>query len=543
MNKKPLVSILFLGLLMSLTACSTKDNKIEAGSVREVGISLDAELSTGDPALSQDSVSNEMLNQVMEGLLRLDNQGELSPAMATALPEVSSDGLTYTFKLNKEALWSDGSQVTADDFVFAWRRVADPVTASNYANLMYYVKNGEAINLENADPKSLGVKAIDAETLEVTLAEPTTYFLSLLTSSTFFPLKEAYLKEQGTDFAMTSDSMLYNGPFTLTGWDGTNSQWVYQKNPDYWDAESVNIDIINNQVIKEIHTGFNLYQNDELAKINLTGEYAQQNASNPDLVSELDARSTYLEIDHVNHPALKNKKLRQAIALSLSNEEIADNIIQDGSKALHGLIPTGLMSNPTSKVDFREDTGDYLAPDLAKAQSLWEEAQKELTLTELDLEILIDDDDTTKKVAEAMQASLETNLPGLKLTLKRVPKKLRVELGDKGEFDLLLSGWGADKLDGTAFLDLFTTDSSFNSGSFSNLEYDALLEKIHTTWTNDPQARYEAMVAAEKILLDEVGIVPLYQKSQTSLIKPYLKGLVNYSVGAVNYKYVTLEEK
>ncbi|MGO2266303.1 peptide ABC transporter substrate-binding protein [Vagococcus salmoninarum] len=543
MNKKPLVSILFLGLLMSLTACSTKDNKIEAGSVREVGISLDAELSTGDPALSQDSVSNEMLNQVMEGLLRLDNQGELSPAMATALPEVSSDGLTYTFKLNKEALWSDGSQVTADDFVFAWRRVADPVTASNYANLMYYVKNGEAINLENADPKSLGVKAIDAETLEVTLAEPTTYFLSLLTSSTFFPLKEAYLKEQGTDFAMTSDSMLYNGPFTLTGWDGTNSQWVYQKNPDYWDAESVNIDIINNQVIKEIHTGFNLYQNDELAKINLTGEYAQQNASNPDLVSELDARSTYLEIDHVNHPALKNKKLRQAIALSLSNEEIADNIIQDGSKALHGLITTGLMSNPTSKVDFREDTGDYLAPDLAKAQSLWEEAQKELTLTELDLEILIDDDDTTKKVAEAMQASLETNLPGLKLTLKRVPKKLRVELGDKGEFDLLLSGWGADKLDGTAFLDLFTTDSSFNSGSFSNLEYDALLEKIHTTWTNDPQARYEAMVAAEKILLDEVGIVPLYQKSQTSLIKPYLKGLVNYSVGAVNYKYVTLEEK
>lgn len=543
MNKKPLVSILFLGLLMSLTACSTKDNKIEAGSVREVGISLDAELSTGDPALSQDSVSNEMLNQVMEGLLRLDNQGELSPAMATALPEVSSDGLTYTFKLNKEALWSDGSQVTADDFVFAWQRVADPVTASNYANLMYYVKNGEAINLENADPKSLGVKAIDAETLEVTLAEPTTYFLSLLTSSTFFPLKEAYLKEQGTDFAMTSDSMLYNGPFTLTGWDGTNSQWVYQKNPDYWDAESVNIDIINNQVIKEIHTGFNLYQNDELAKINLTGEYAQQNASNPDLVSELDARSTYLEIDHVNHPALKNKKLRQAIALSLSNEEIADNIIQDGSKALHGLIPTGLMSNPTSKVDFREDTGDYLAPDLAKAQSLWEEAQKELTLTELDLEILIDDDDTTKKVAEAMQASLETNLPGLKLTLKRVPKKLRVELGDKGEFDLLLSGWGADKLDGTAFLDLFTTDSSFNSGSFSNLEYDALLEKIHTTWTNDPQARYEAMVAAEKILLDEVGIVPLYQKSQTSLIKPYLKGLVNYSVGAVNYKYVTLEEK
>ncbi|MBE9388480.1 peptide ABC transporter substrate-binding protein [Vagococcus salmoninarum] len=543
MNKKPLVSILFLGLLMSLTACSTKDNKIEAGSVREVGISLDAELSTGDPALSQDSVSNEMLNQVMEGLLRLDNQGELSPAMATALPEVSSDGLTYTFKLNKEALWSDGSQVTADDFVFAWQRVADPVTASNYANLMYYVKNGEAINLENADPKSLGVKAIDAETLEVTLAEPTTYFLSLLTSSTFFPLKEAYLKEQGTDFAMTSDSMLYNGPFTLTGWDGTNSQWVYQKNPDYWDAESVNIDIINNQVIKEIHTGFNLYQNDELAKINLTGEYAQQNASNPDLVSELDARSTYLEIDHVNHPALKNKKLRQAIALSLSNEEIADNIIQDGSKALHGLIPTGLMSNPTSNVDFREDTGDYLAPDLAKAQSLWEEAQKELTLTELDLEILIDDDDTTKKVAEAMQASLETNLPSLKLTLKRVPKKLRVELGDKGEFDLLLSGWGADKLDGTAFLDLFTTDSSFNSGSFSNLEYDALLEKIHTTWTNDPQARYEAMVAAEKILLDDVGIVPLYQKSQTSLIKPYLKGLVNYPVGAVNYKYVTLEEK
>lgn len=545
MKKTSLITFALTAALL-LGACGKSaqpTTKQEVASAREFGVSLDAEVSTVDPALSQDTVSNEVINQVMEGLYRLDPKGKPIPAIAKKEATISEDGLTYTFNLKDNVKWSDGSLVTAADFVYAWQRVANPATGSNYANLMYFLKNGETINLHNGDIDSLGVEALDDTTLEVTLETPTPYFISLITGTTFFPVKEAFAKKQGDKFATNSDTLLYNGPFILTDWDGTSSQWTYQKNKDYWDADSVKLDIITNQVIKEIHTGFNLYQNQELDKINLTGEFAKQNAENSEFVSTLAARSTYLEINHATNPALKNHQLREALALVINGEQVADNIIQDGSQAIHGLVTTQLMENPTTGVDFREDAGDYLTYDTKKATSLWQAAKKELKIDHLELELVMDDDDTTKKVAEALQAEIEENLTGIKLTLKRVPKKMRVELGDAGKFDLLLSGWGADKLDATAFLDLFTTDSSFNSGSFSNLDYDKLVAHVHSEWNNDPQKRYEGMIAAEKILMDEVGIIPLYQKSNASLINPKVKGLVTYPVGSVNYKYVTIEKE
>ncbi|MBP1039742.1 peptide ABC transporter substrate-binding protein [Vagococcus sp. BWB3-3] len=544
--KKTSTIIIALSAVLLLGACGNSaqpTNKQEVASAREFGVSLDAEVSTVDPALSQDTVSNEVINQVMEGLYRLDPSGKPIPAMAEKEADISPDGLTYTFTLKDHVKWSDGSLVTANDFVYAWQRVADPATGSNYANLMYFLKNGEKINLAGGDPNSLGVKALDDTTLEVTLETPTPYFSSLITGTTFFPVKEDFATEQGDDFATNSDTLLYNGPFILTDWDGTSSQWTYQKNQDYWDADNVQLDLITNQVIKEIHTGFNLYQNQELDKINLTGEFAKQNAESPDFVSTLAARSTYIELDHANNPALQNQHLREALALVINSEQVADNIIQDGSKAIHGLVTTQLMENPKTGLDFREDAGAYLTYDVKKATDLWQTAKKELQIDTLELELVMDDDDTTKKVAEALQAEIEDNLTGIKLTLKRVPKKMRVELGDAGKFDLLLSGWGADKLDATAFLDLFTTDSSFNSGSFSNLTYDKLMEQVQTDWNNDPQKRYEGMIAAEKILMEDVGIIPLYQKSNASLISPKVNGLVTYPVGSVNYKYVTIEKE
>lgn len=543
--KKTSMILMAVTAALFLGACgqsASPNTKQEVASARGFGVSLDAEVSTIDPALSQDSVSNEVINQIMEGLYRLDPNGKPIPAMAKEEAIISQDGLTYTFHLKDNVTWSDGSAVTAHDFVYAWQRVANPETGANYAYLMYMLKNGEAINLKGDKVEGLGVTALDDTTLEVTLEAPTPYFLSSITGTTFFPVKEAFVKQQGDNFATNSDTVLYNGPFILSDWDGTSSQWTYTKNKEYWDADNVSLDLINNQVIKEIHTGFNLYQNQELDKINLTGEFAKQNSENPDFVSTLGARSTYIEIDHANNPALKNKQVREALALSINSEQVADNIIQDGSKAIHGLVTTELMENPETGADFRTDAGDYLTYNPQKATELWEAAKKELKIDSLNLELVMDDDDTTKKVAEALQAEIEEHLTGVSLTLKRVPKKMRVELGDAGKFDLLLSGWGVDKLDATAFLDLFTSGSSFNSGSFSHSAYDQTMNQVHSDWSSDSQKRYEGLVAAEKLLMEDVGIIPLYQKSNATLVNPKVKGLVTYPVGSPNYKYVSIKE-
>ncbi|WP_034551472.1 peptide ABC transporter substrate-binding protein [Carnobacterium funditum] len=506
-----------------------------------LNLSVASELPTIDPALSQDTISFTALNQVMEGLYRLDKDEKPIPALVEGEPEVSEDRLTYQFTLKPNLKWSNGEALTAVDFEYGWKRIVDPETAANYSFVMSDIKNAEAILAGEAKVDDLGIKALNKLDLEITLEKPVENFLKLITKPTFSPQKESFVTDQGSKFGTNSDSALYNGPFILKEWDGTGLSWVYEKNDQYWDQENVSLTTVTNQVIKVTSTGLNLYNNEKIDSIALTGEFAQQYNQDPEFMAPLMAKSVYLELDHLNNPALKNKKLRTALALAISREELAESIIANGSKALGGLVTNGLVENPQTGEDFREASGNYLEYEPEKASQLWAVAQKELGLTNVDLQLVTDDDEVTKKVSQYLQNTIEKNLPGVTVSLKSVPFKSRIELGDNGDFDLLLSGWGADVNDTNNFLSLFLSGSVFNGGKYSNEKYDQLVQASMGKDSSNPDKKWGNDLAAEKILLEDAAIIPLYQQAQAMLVKSSVHNYHMSQINSVNLKYVSIE--
>ena len=516
---------------------TTGKNKME----QTLNLSIASELPTIDPALSQDTISFTALNQVMEGLYRLDTNEKPVPALVEGEPEVSEDRLTYKFTLKPNLKWSNGEALTAADFEYGWKRIVNPKTAANYSFVMVDIKNAEAILAGEKKVDDLGIEAVNDLELKITLEKPVENFLKLITKPTFSPQKESFVTAQGSKFGTSSEAALYNGPFVLKEWDGADLSWTYEKNDHYWDKENVALTKVTNQVIKETSTGLNLYNNGEIDSIALTGEFAQQYNQDPEFMAPLMAKSVYLELDHTNNPALKNKNLRKALALALSREELTESIIANGSKALGGLVTSGLVENPETGEDFRKSASNYLEYEPEKASQLWSLAQKELDLTNINLQLVADDDEVTKKVSQYLQNKIEKNLPGVSITIKSVPFKNRIELGDNGDFDLLLSGWGADTNDSNNFLNLFLSDSVFNGGKYSNKEYDKLVQASLREDSSNPGKKWKNNLAAEKILLDDVAIIPLYQQAQAMLLRNNVHNYHLSQINSVNLKYVSIE--
>lgn len=504
-----------------------------------------AELPTGDTALATDTVSFTVFNNVNEGLYRLDKDSQPVPALAQEEATVSEDGLEYTFKLREDATWSNGDPVTAKDFVYAWKRVVDPATAASYSYLFEGIKNATAIISEGADPETLGVEAISDYELKVTMETPVPYFVSLMAFPTFFPQNEAFVEEQGDKYGTSAETMVFNGPFTFTEWDGTNLNWTYEKNDDYWDAENVFLEQINVEVIKETSTALNLYDSGQIDRVNLTGEFAKQYKDNADYTVETEARTSYLQLNQERdgkETLLANENLRKAIATSYDHELLVNEILANGSQTVGGLVPSELASNPTSGEDFRAESGDYLAFDADAAKEYWEAAKTELGTDTITLELLGDDDESNKKIGAYMKDQIETNLPGVKITLKNVPFKSRLELQTKQDYDLVLGGWGADFADPVNFIDLMTSESPYNRSSYSNAEFDELVALSKGENATDVDARWTNLLDAEKILLDEAGVAPLFQRAAATLQKEYVKDIYNHQVGAkYTYKNAYIE--
>ena len=293
MKKSKFIWLLSLMLVLSvfLAACGGEDDKPATSGTTDpkepteptevveeeqvLNLIMGSEIPTMDSSLVTDSVGFDLLNNVAEGLYRLNQENVPVPAMAEGEPTVSEDGLVYTFKI-RDAKWSNGTPVTAGDFEFAWKRAMNPDTASEYGPYMMagVLKNATEISEGAVDYTELGVKAVDEKTLEVTLEKPVPYFLSLMAFGTYLPLNEAFVTEQGEAYATNSDTLISNGPFTLTEWDGTGSSWALVKNDQYWDAENVKLTQINYDVVKETATAVNLYKTGEVDRTGLSGEFA-----------------------------------------------------------------------------------------------------------------------------------------------------------------------------------------------------------------------------------------------------------------------------
>ncbi|MDT2963785.1 peptide ABC transporter substrate-binding protein [Enterococcus casseliflavus] len=529
------------------TNSSSNDTAASGDSSAEqvFNVVVSQEMPSADLSLATDTISFSALNNVYEGLYRLDADSTPQPAGAAEAAEVSEDGLTYKIKLREDAKWSNGDPVTAADYVYGWQRTVKPETASEYAYLFSPVKNADAITAGDTDPSELGIKAVGDYELEITLEKATPYFDYLLAFPSFFPQNQKVVEENGDQYASTSDNAVYNGPFVLTGFDGpgTDTEWAYEKNDQYWDKDTVKLQTINVSVVKESSTALNLFQDGQADDVILTGELAQQMANDEAFISQPEASTYYLEMNQRDEDSpFRNENLRKAISYAIDRDALVTSILGDGSIASSGLVPEGMTFSPGDHTDFTEAAGSVISYDQDKAKEHWEKAKEELGIDSLEFDILASDTDSTKKIIEYLQDTIEKTLDGVKVTLSPVPLSVRLDRSNAGDFDAVMAGWGADYADASSFTDLFTTGNSYNRGQWSNEEFDAAVKAAGTTNANDPDKRWEDLVNAEKIIMNEQGVIPVYQKAEAHLRAPKVKGVVAHAAGAqYDYKWTSIE--
>ncbi|TDM03794.1 peptide ABC transporter substrate-binding protein [Macrococcus carouselicus] len=524
-------------------AGSSADSKSGSGGGEKQVLNLleGSDIPSLDSALATDQVSFNVFNQVFEGLYTLDKDDKAIPGVAEGNPEKSEDGKTWTIKLREDAKWSNGDPVTAKDFEYAWKRALDPKTGSEYAYIMYDLKNAEAVNAGKMKPDELGVKAIDDHTLEVQLETNVPYFQELLAFGTFLPQNEKFVKEKGEKYGTTKDNTVYNGPFVLNEWK-TEEKFQLMPNKEYWDKDKVKLEEVNYTIVKDQQTGLNLYTTGKVDRVGLTAEQVSKYKKDPDFQTELQSSVYFIRMNQKNKD-LQNKNLRLALAKSIDKEKYVKTLLNNGSEATDSLTPKEFLKNEAGE-DFHEGIKSPLKYDKAEAKKAYDAAKKELGKDKFDIELLTYDADTSKKDAEYFKEQIETNLPGVNIKIKQQPFKQKLDLESKGNYDISFAGWGPDYPDAMTFLDMFVTDGPHNQMNYSNKEYDKMIKDAKTTLLDDTEKRWNTMQDAENLFLEDAAIIPMYQRGSARLVQPYVKNYVTHKFsGDTTLKETYIEGK
>lgn len=518
-----------------LAACGKSSNDSASGK-QVLNWSESAELPTMDLSKATDNVSFDQLNNAMEGLYRLGKNSKIEPGVAEKTT-VSDDGMTYTFELRKDAKWSNGDKVTAKDFVYSWQRTVDPKTASQYAFLFDGIENAKAITDGEKPVTELGIKAEGDHKLVVKLEKAVPYFKLLMGFPAFFPQNQKVVEKYGDKYGTNSKAMVYNGPFKLEDWTGSNLKWTLAKNDKYWDKKKVKLDAINYTVNKQSQTAYNLYQSGKVDATALGAEQAKQLKGKTGYLERKEPAVFYLQFNQTK-AEFQNKKIRQALAKSVDREQYVKQVLAGASVPAKGFVASGLaerdgkdfatVSEVKSAVDYNEK----------EAKKLFDEGLKELGRDKLEFQILSDDTDGGKKTTEFLQSAMTETFgtDKVKITVSNVPFKTRLARSDAGDFDVVMTAWSADFADPISFLELMTSDNAQNDGKWKNEEYDRLIDASKNADVNDPAKRWDDMVKAEKILMEDQGVAPIYQRSQPWMVKPSVKNII-YNGAGVNYNF------
>jgi oligopeptide transport system substrate-binding protein len=513
----------------------------ESASSEALRLTASADIPTMDIIAATDLVSFTAMNNAFEGLYTLDLNGKVVPASAKNMPEVSADGLVYTFTIRDDATWSNGEQVTSADYVYAWRKMVDPTMAAGYS-YMYdgLIQNATEILAGEMDPAELAVEAISEKVLKVTLAQPAPYFLDLLSMPFFFPQNQAYVEEQGDSYGSSSDTLIYNGPFIMNDWNQSKGgSWTFTKNDSYWGKEEIALNQVVVQVMKETSTAINLYEADELDYAALSGEYVAANKANEDYHSQMNTTSNFIEMNQ-EIPALANENIREALTKSLDTANYTENVLKNGSVPIYGYVPNGLAANPVTGADFREDAGDLTNYNLEEAQTAWEKGLSELGVETISLELMTTDSEDSKKFAEFFQSQLQGNLPGLTITIRQVPFNVKQDSLRNGSFQLGTANWIADFADPVNYVERFHSD--INRGNYAFDDVDTLIETAKAAY-DDEEARWDLLVEAEQVAIGEHYVqLPTYQSAGAYLLKGHVKDLYIPVFGPDSYRYASIVE-
>ncbi|MDN6385272.1 MAG: peptide ABC transporter substrate-binding protein, partial [Alkalibacterium sp.] len=540
-----LASVLLLGACSSESTDEVEEPVEAEGSETDeqvLNVQLDVEVASMDPQIATDGTSFEVIANIIEGLYQTDSDGKAIPALVESA-EKGEDGLSYTFKLREDATWSNGDPVTANDFVYAWRRLADPDTGSEYSYIMGIaglVNANEVLDGEKA-PEELGVQATDDYTLEVQLANPVPYFESLMSFIPFFPMNEDFMDEVGDSYGTSPDTLLSNGAFTVSSYEPAATSIELDKNEDYFDADSVVLDGVDYQVIKDSQQAMLSYQNGEVDVVTLAGEQVDLFKDDPEFVNVQAGYLWYISPNTLVE-GLENENLRKALATSFDKQQITDTILKDGSVPADYIIPDGLAVGPDGK-DFRETSDTYLEFDPEAAKESLEAAKAELGKDTFTFGLVVEDTESAINVSQVLKSQIESNLDGVTIEIEQMPKKTRLELMKQGDYDLGLTRWGPDYADPMTYADLWVTDGNNNDGSWSNAEYDELIaSSINGELSLDNEARWEALKETESILMNEAGVLPVYQKGNAVMMQDNVSGFDFHAVGLPRvYKFAVKE--
>jgi oligopeptide transport system substrate-binding protein len=527
---------------MVLAGCASKSGS--GGSEQVFRMILGSEPPSLDPGLAQDNNSSTVLRPIYDGLTTKDDKGEVKGAAAEKW-EVSKDGLKYTFNLRKDAKWSNGDPVKASDFVFAWTRALDPAFAAPYAYQLYYIKNAEEYNTKKiTDASQLGVKAKDDYTLEVELKAPTPYFESLVSFYTYFPLNEKHVKAN-PKFAAEASTMVTNGAFLIKEWKHNDSVTLV-KNDNYHAAKDIKLATVTMKILNDANTQLQMYNSDEIDWVGRpVGEIPVDKL--PSLKADKNfglqvkgIASTYYYEFNTKQAPFDNAKIRKAFAMAIDRKAIVEKVTLGDQIPAFGFVPPGIKGD--SK-EFRAEVKDteYFKEDVAEAKKLLAEGLKEKGLDKLPVVTLIyNTSEGHKKIAEAVVDMWKKNL-GAEIKLENQEFGVYIKNRQTGNFQVARAGWGADYNDPMTYIDLLMTGGGNNNSKYSNAEYDKLVKEALSS--QDDKKRMEAMAKAEKIMINEMPIIPVYYYTGIWAQKAYVKNVFVDYKGDIDFTRGYIEKK
>jgi oligopeptide transport system substrate-binding protein len=529
--KKFFTVILAAAMLVTLsTGCS----KSGTGSEQTLRYVLEAEPATLDPGKSTAIPESLVELQIFEGLVRLDAKDQPMPGVAEKW-EVSPDGLRYIFHLRSSAKWSNGDPVTAYDFEFAWKRALNPEIASENAYMLFPLKNGQAYNERKVGADQVGVKAVNEQTLEVTLEMPTSYFINLVAFHAFYPINKNIVTANPDNWANDVKTLIGNGPFKVTTWTHSG-QIDFSKNTQYWDEATVKLTKMEWPISDSQSTRLSLVENNQADMMVEPPAVEYDRLMQGGLLKISPYLGAYYYIFNTQSAPFDNPKVRKAFALAINRENLVRNVVKGGKYPAYAWVPPGLV-NPATGKDFREEGGNYAIEDVAQAKKLLASAGYPDGKGLPPITIMYNNGELHESIAEAIQEMWKQNL-GVSVTLTNQESKVFLESRTQGDFQIARASWIGDYADPMTFLDVFRDPT--NDARYNNPAYNKLVDKAQSSY--DQGVRMHTMHTAEKILFDDAVLIPIYYTTQPYVAKPYVKGYFWSVLGLADFKTAYIEK-
>lgn len=529
-RKLKIISIVLALLVVLMPGCSVSGR--DGGNTNELNMAIANYPPTMDPQLVSDTLSSQMTAIYCGRLYRYNNEGELVPDLAESY-EVSEDGLSWTFHISPDAKWSNGDPVTADDFVFAVQRVADPETGSgaiyvltDYCN----IKNVDEAYAGEVDVSEIGAVAVDDSTLRFDLASVCPYFLSLVSLVTFAPCNREFFYSCNGHYCDSVDTMISSGAFAIDRYEPLATQVHFTKNSGYAHSEDVALDGINCFTIANAQQSYMCFDIGQLDITQLSGDVLDM-VGDDDRVHVVRGGIYYMFFNFISD-AVNNQNIRNALIRSLDREAIADSVIKSGSEPETRLVMEGMYQGESS-ADYDEQTEDFdnlCGFDPEAARELWEEGLSEIGESSVTLTVAYRNAMST--YVEAMAEQWEDNLPGLTIQFEPLQPEQWVQELSGGDYDLMFSGWVPDYADPTAILSVMVTNTNATSPLYSDPHYDELLDQADSAeFANAPEARNEILHEAEMYVAEQAAYIPIVFNNYDFIVSDRVSGFAGTPVG------------